>query len=108
LAVAATIEPVTQLPTERGVQRRDPAQVRERSLAAKPLGVVTGGDQQRGSDVGPDTLFGEQLRSGCGHQGVQLAGELDRLGVELPVAAGEQPQRLLGRLGRGVELEAGT
>jgi hypothetical protein len=39
---------------------------------------------------------------------VQLTGELDRFDLELVVAAGEQPQCLLGRLGRGVELGAGT
>jgi len=39
---------------------------------------------------------------------VQLVGELDRFGVELAVATGEQSQCLLGRLERGVELGAGT
>jgi hypothetical protein len=73
----------------------------------QPFGVVAGADQQRGSDVGPDALFGEPPRSAPDHQGA-ADGELDRFDLELVVAAGEQPQCLLGRLGRGVELGAGT
>jgi hypothetical protein len=64
LAVAAGVEPVTELLAGRGVQRRDPAQVREGPFAVQPFGVVAGGDQQRGGDVGADTLFGEQVGGG--------------------------------------------
>ena len=58
------------LPSERGflglAGRGDAAQVRPRALAAHPLRVVPGGDQQQRGGVRADAVQGQQARRAGG------------------------------------------
>ena len=54
-AVTAAVEAVTVGPTAADRERSGPAKVRERSLGAQPVGVVSGGDEQLPGDFGADT-----------------------------------------------------
>jgi hypothetical protein len=70
-----------------GWDRSDSAEVGEGSLAPKALGVVPGGDQQRGGRVSANALDGDQLRRGFAHQPIELLTELRDLLGEPEIAA---------------------
>ena len=78
--------------------------MREGSLAAQPVGVVTGAGQQLTSDLDADTGQREQAGRGRGDQGAQLGVGLGDLLVQVLVAAGKAAQRCLGGLLRVTEL----
>ena len=68
LAVAASVEAVAAgLPRGCGY-RGDGAQVRPGGLAAQPLGVVSGGDEQQGGGVRADPVEAEQAGRAGGDQ----------------------------------------
>ena len=114
LAVTAGIEAVAGDFPRRCLERGDRAQVRPGRLAAQPLRVVPGGDQEQGGGVGADPVQGEQAGGpGGDERGDELIQALE-LGVEefrapgllslygvgpdtaalLLIAAGDRPERL--------------
>ena len=72
-----------------------------------PLGVVPGGDEQRGCGLGADAAGAEQRRVGSLAQAAQLGVEVLDLRGERLVAAGQTAQRLLGRCKDGIAARAG-
>jgi len=65
------------------------AEHRERGVAAQPIGVVPGGDQQLPGGVGADAEQRAQCRVDAGDQRGDQRVELVDLGGELLVAPGE-------------------
>jgi hypothetical protein len=97
VAVAATVQPVSAGLARAGEDGRDPAQVRERGLAAEPLGVLAGGDEQLAGMIVADRQQPQQPRRGLGDQlGQPLVSQGD-LGLEQLDALGERLQRCLPR-----------
>ena len=96
LAVTAGIEAVAGDFPRRCLERGDRAQVRPGRLAAQPLRVVPGRDQEQGGGVGADTMQGEQPG---GTSGDERGDELIQA-LELPVeelrAPAQFPQRDAG------------
>lgn len=97
LSLAAAVEPVALRHAGARGERRDAAEHREAGLAAQPLGVVAGGDEQLAGDLDADPDLLEQ-------SGVELTDELlDRLVqvcdlvVELDDPAGDALEREPGR-----------
>ena len=72
------------------------AQVRPGGLAAQPLGVVPGGDEQQRGGVGADAVQGEQARGTGGDQGADELVQALELAVEELGAAAQLPQRDAG------------
>jgi hypothetical protein len=64
LPVAAAVEPVAELLAGGGAGRAGAAQRGEAGFLADPAGVVAGGGQQRGGDLGGDALPGQKSRRG--------------------------------------------
>ena len=99
LSVAAAVEPATLGLAGGGFDRADAAERGEGGLAVEALGVVAGGDEQRGGGVGADAVTLQQLRGvGCDQRAViwLLSSSISLVSVE--DAAGEQAQ---GEGGRG-------
>jgi hypothetical protein len=107
LPVAATVEPVTELLAGRGVQWRDPHRCANDPSLCSRSGLSPALTSSVAATWVPTPCSASRPGAHPTTR-VQLTGELDRFDLELVVAAGEQPQCLLGRLGRGVELGAGT
>ena len=88
------------------------AQRSEGRLAAHPVGVVAGRDEQRSGGVGADPASTEQRRVGLFAQCEQVCVESVDLSCERPVAACQRPQRCLGRrvdsVGGGVGAQSGA
>jgi hypothetical protein len=59
------------------------AEMSESSLAPKPLGIVAGGDQEAGRDLGADSLERQEAGRHLGHQTVQLKIQSEDLSAEL-------------------------
>jgi hypothetical protein len=96
VTVTAAVEPVA-VGTARGCRDRgDAAQVRKGGLAAQPLGVVAGGDQQLPGGVDPDPGQGQQGGGDCADQLLELGVELGEFGLELLPTAGQDPHGGLG------------
>jgi hypothetical protein len=109
VAVAAFVEPMTfHALARRSGQRRDAAQVRERSLRAQPLGVVAGGDQQLSGGLHADAELRDERWCSPVHERAEVGVEFGDLGDQFEVAAGELLERQLGRRLDGAELGAGT
>ena len=87
-------------PAAAGREGRDPAQVGEGGLAAQPVGVVPGGDQQLPGDLGADPHQRDQAGRGRGHERAEFAVGLGDLGVERLDAGGQPAQRGLDRVRR--------
>ena len=80
----------------RGVDRGDPAEVREGGLGADPLGVVAGGDEQQGGGVDADTMQAEQTRRRRFDEASEFAVEAGAVGVDVEHAV---TKGLHGQLG---------
>ena len=98
LAVTAGIEAVAGDFPRRCLERGDRAQVRPGGLAAQPLGVVPGRDQEQGGGVGADPVQGEQA---WGTSGDERGDELVEA-LELPVEELGAPSQLAQRDASGV------
>jgi hypothetical protein len=101
LPVAAAVEAVPLSFAGAGIDRGDTAEVRERGFAAESFGVVAGGDQQCGGDVGADPADGDELGGGVGGEGGEDLVDLGDLGFECdrPVSQGAQRES-----GEGVDV----
>ncbi len=82
LAVPAAVEAVPAGLSRGGRDRGDCAQVRPGGLAAQPLRVVPGGDQQQGGGIGADAVQAEQARRAGGDQRDDELIEAPELGVQ--------------------------
>jgi hypothetical protein len=65
--------------------------------------VVAGGDEQLPGSVHADPGQGDQLRGDRADQGGQVGVEVVDLGLQRLPAAGQSPQRRLGRRGRAIQ-----
>ena len=73
-----------------------PRQVRPGRLAAQPLRVVPGGDQEQGGGVGADTMQGEQPGGTSGDERADELIQVLELGVEEFRAPAQLAQRDAG------------
>jgi hypothetical protein len=70
--------------------------VGEGCLVSQTLGVLTGGDQERGCRIGSNAFHGNQLRREFTYQPIQLLIELgDLLGCLLPVVCCDRKWKVL-------------
>jgi len=69
LAVAAPVEAVTDGLARGRLERGDTAEVSEGGLAAEPLRVLAGSDEQLGGDVVADTVHRQQPGRAAVHDG---------------------------------------
>jgi hypothetical protein len=107
-AVAAAVEPVADRLARRGVDRGDPAEVRERGLRGDPFGVVAGGDEEQGSGVDTDAGEIEQARGGRLDESGELVAEAGAVGVDVEHTAPEGLHRQLGGVYDGVTVRIRT
>jgi hypothetical protein len=102
--VPTTMEPVAMSLAGARRDRRDPAQVRERHLAAEPLRVIARGGQELAGVVDAERVQLQQARCGTADQlGQPLVGEADLL-VKLADAQGDRAQSRpepMDRIGKG-------
>ena len=112
VAVAAAVEAVADGLPGGGCDGAGAAEGGEAGVAGEALGVVAGGDEERGGGVGSDAVGGEQGGIGGGAQGAEFAVEGGGLGGERLVASCEAAQRRLGggeqRIGGGGGAQAGA
>ncbi len=83
--------------TRRCGDGRRAAEVSERGVAAEPVGVVTGGDEELAGNVGADAVERDQVRGHRSHERSEDRVEFVQLGGELLIATSDRPQRDLGR-----------
>src|SRR5215210_114 len=97
VSVATSVEAVAYHLAGGGFYGRDPAEARERSLAAQALRVVAGYEQERRGVVRTDGRQGDKFRSNLSHQPIELHLQPGDLLRESLITTSYRTQRELGR-----------
>jgi hypothetical protein len=80
--ISFLVQTVADTLARRGRDGRRTAQVRKGGLIFEPLGVISGGDQQRGGCIGANPLHGHHFGRSLTNQSIKLLVEPEEISSE--------------------------